>query len=84
MFKLYSLFDRKLLEYGQLLQARNDEAIKRNVLDGIKGSNSTVERYPEDFDVFCLGEFDAESGQIQAERARLVVNVATVLKPEGG
>ena len=42
--KLYALFDRKLREYGQLVQSNNDEAVKRNLRDGLTGTNSIVEK----------------------------------------
>lgn len=84
MLKIYSLLDRKLVEYGQLLLARNDDAIKRAVLDGVRGSGSQVEKYSEDFDVFQVGEFDAETGAVVGSRVRLVGNVRDILEVRDG
>ena len=77
---MYALFDRKLREYGQLVQSNNDEAVKRNLRDGLTGTNSIVEKHPSDFDLYCLGEFDTESGVITpASVPKLVVNVDSLI-----
>lgn len=81
MMQIYSLLDRKLKEYGQLVLARNDEGIRRSVVDGIRGSKSVVELHPEDFDVMHVGEFDVDAGVLTSTRVpRLVANVKDVLE----
>lgn len=76
---IYSLFDRKLKEYGPLVVSNNDAAVRRALIDGVPGSGSTIAKYPEDFDLMCLGLFDAETGKIVAEAPRLVDNVGSLL-----
>lgn len=61
---MYSVFDRKLQEYGNVVLARNDEHIRRNLIDGVKGSKSVMELHPEDFDLVCLGTFDELKGEV--------------------
>lgn len=79
---IYSLFDRKLKEYGPLVLANNDASICRAMCDGIPGSGSTIAKYPEDFDCFLLGVFDSDTGMISPERVpHLVDNVAAILPP---
>ena len=85
--RIYSLFDRKVKEYGQLVLSQNDEAVKRSMLEGLqRGNAGTVGQYPEDFDLMCLGVFDPERGRIVPEDIPfLVVNVAELIptsKPE--
>lgn len=78
---VYSLFDRKLKEYGSLVVVRNDETIRRSVVDGIRGSKSLIELHPEDFDVICVGSFDTESGVLHGEVVRrLVANVGEIME----
>jgi len=78
--KVYSLLDRKVREFGQLVLARNDEEIRRIVLDSVPGSNTVMSKHPEDFDVFCVGEFDENSGRLTVADAKLVVNVGQLLE----
>lgn len=80
---VYSLFDRKVKEYGNLVVASNDEAILRAAREGIAGSGSTAAKYPEDFDLMRVGSFDPESGLLGVETPRLVANVGELLRPGG-
>lgn len=59
--KVYSLFDQKVKEYGGLVLSPNDETVERALQEGIPG-NSTVGKYPEDYNLVCLGEFDPVKG----------------------
>lgn len=71
---LFSLFDRKLREYGQLVQANNAEAVKRALIDGVRGSNSLVEKYPADFDLMEVGHFDVDTGLLSGRDVPLLVD----------
>lgn len=75
--KIYSLFDRKVGEYGGLVLAANDDTIKRALRDGLP-PNSTEAKYPNDFDLVCLGEFDAVTGALKAAERQLVGSVADI------
>jgi len=79
---VYCLLDRKLLQFGQghLVVERNDEAIRRSVVDAVRGSSSLIEKHPEDFDLMCVGEFDQESGALVGALPRLVANVGDLLE----
>lgn len=80
MCNVYSLFDRKAREFGQLVTAANDEAMFRLLADTIRGSASVIERYPEDFDLFICGTFDTDGGVLAASGPSVFVeNVADIL-----
>lgn len=81
--EVYSLLDRKLKEFGQLVVAKNDELVRRSLLDGIRGSKSLMETHAADFDLFCVGSFDEETGILTHKPLRLVVNVADILEAYG-
>lgn len=75
--KIYSLFDRKVGEHGGLVLAPNDETVKRALRDGLP-ANSTEAKYPNDFDLVCVGEFDATTGMIKRTERVLVGSVADI------
>lgn len=80
--QVFSLFDRKLREYGGLVQANNGDACKRALIDGIRGSGSLVEKHPEDFDLMAIGFFDTDTGVFVGEKVPLLVdNVASLIAP---
>lgn len=77
---VYSLFDRKMAEYGPLVLGNNDEAVKRALREVVSGSAGvTMVKFPEDFDLYCLGEFDQVSGELDGEMPRLVFNVSSLI-----
>lgn len=67
MIRMYSLFDRKMREFGAVVLAPTDEACKRALVEGFRGArNSTMALYPEDFDLHCVGTFDELTGKVTA------------------
>lgn len=80
--RMYSLFDRKMREYGAIVLGSNDESIVRALREMLGSSASTMAKYPGDFDLMCLGVFDPETGVIGAEIPRLVVNVEDISNAE--
>lgn len=77
--QVYSLFDRKLREYGGLVLSQNDGTVKRALHEGVP-PNSTLGKYPEDYDLMLLGEFDPETGVLRAGQIMLVDNVRDILR----
>lgn len=77
---VYTLLDRKLKVFGQLVVIQNDEGIRRQILESVRGSQSLIERYPEDFDVYCVGTFDQDTGVLVASVPRLVESVGVILR----
>lgn len=86
MFKVYSVYDKKLQEFGQLAVSKNDESMRRAVLDGVKSSGSMIEKYPEDYDLYRVGEFHQDTGFLAglSTPAVLVCNVAELLGAVAG
>lgn len=62
---VYSLHDRQLRQFGQLMLERNDFGIQRGLADGIAShAESIMFKHPGDFDLFQVAEFDEESGVV--------------------
>lgn len=81
MLRIYCLLDTKLREFGQLVLERNEFVVQRALLDGIKAQpEAMLAKHPEDFQLYCVGEFDPENGVIKRMDApRLVANVADLV-----
>jgi len=78
---MFSIFDRKLREYGAPLVQRNEESMCRE-LRSMKGSLGMMDKYPEDFDLHVIGEYDAETGRVDVTDGRLLDNVRDILSQE--
>lgn len=75
MLEVYTLFDRRMREFGALVTAQNEDTARRMVGDGLR-QDSLVSRYPGDYDLYQLGVYDERTGLI--ERHASPVLVATV------
>jgi len=83
MPRVYSIYDKKMQEFGQLAVAKNDETFRRAVVENVKGSGSLIEKYPVDYQVFRVAEFDSSSGFISGYTpVVLVCEVAELLQAE--
>lgn len=62
--EMYSVYDRKLREYGQLMLSPNVGAMSRSIQVGVRGSGSLIEKYPGDFELHLLGKFNTSTGVV--------------------
>lgn len=61
--KLYVIKDMKGDFRTQIISAPNDEQVIR-LIPYFKQSDELIQRYPEDFALYCVGDFDFSSGDI--------------------
>lgn len=77
---VYSLFDRKVKLFGQLVLERNDFALQRGLVDSLRGSPDTLlAKHPEDFDLYRVGDFNDETGELTSSTRLLVCCVADLV-----
>lgn len=80
--RVYSLLDRKLREYGALLLEKNIESMRRSLYNGLSGSGSLQEKYPDDFDLYEVGSFETETGVlVPSVPPVLVLNLSELFLP---
>lgn len=77
---VYSAFDKKAKDHQGLTLAPNDEVAVRWFKEGVPGSGTPMEKYPEDFQLRCVGEFDTTAGDLIGEGSRLVVELEALLQ----
>jgi hypothetical protein len=65
--KIFVIRDIKVGEFNyQPIVVPNNVTLDRVIEAAVEDVNSNLGRYPEDFQVFQIGEFDTESGIINA------------------
>lgn len=65
MMKLVcSIFDRKARTFGAPMLFQNEEIAKRMAITLLRsgGQSSDLEKFPDDFDLYAIGEFDEDLG----------------------
>lgn len=69
--KLYSIYDVVSVEFSTPFMAKNDEAAKR-IFFGAFGTDFYME-HKNDFECYCIGKFDIETGEIVPVNKKLVM-----------
>lgn len=64
--KVFSVFDSKAQAYGVPFFAVNEGLAVRSFTDLVNDSRSTVNRYPDDFILYHVGQFDDSDGKLVA------------------
>lgn len=77
---LYSLKDTKLGKFCQPFTAPNDEIAKRMLNSTINAGGNNIAEYPEDFQLFKLGHYEEDTGELTTEN-EFIAN-ATEFKKE--
>nr|QJB19182.1 MAG: nonstructural protein [Microvirus sp.] len=69
---LYSIYDRGVQSFAAPVLASSETQIKRSLLDLFTADSnrpvlerSPLVRYPEDYDLYYLGLFDTEKGELR-------------------
>lgn len=64
MMRIYCLRDRKVGFLTPVL-AQNDDLAMRDVANALRrGTGTLIDTHPEDFSLYCVGEFDQDTGVI--------------------
>lgn len=62
--RMYCLRDRKVGFLAPVL-ALNDELAMRDVANALRrGTGTLIDTHPEDFSLYCIGEFDQDVGVV--------------------
>ena len=72
--QVYSIQDVKVSMYYPPMLLKNDAEARRMLTDVVADSQTPVSKYPEDFRLMRLGEFDDNSGLLLTETTQLIIN----------
>lgn len=63
---LYALHDLKTTYMAPMMAKTDDEAI-RSITHAYREGNTMLSKFPADFRLYCLGEYNVETGKITAD-----------------
>lgn len=79
--KLYSIFDKKTAVYQPPIFCHNQGHAQRHIIDVFTGKNYTVSKFPEDFTLYEVGEFNDVTGVLNAYiTPQHVCEISTLIK----
>lgn len=82
--KLYALKDLKMGNYGPVMMGMNDAHMSRSIVESLQGSQATPARFPEDYDLFQVAEYGADTDGSVLPEFRYVCNLSVIIPKNGG
>lgn len=76
IFKMYSVRDSKSNAFNPPFYAINEETGLRSFAQLVLDPAQTVSKFPEDFDLYHVGDYDDESGKISPQETPVHVQKA--------
>lgn len=77
--RLYCVFDKKAETYFAPYAVRNDAVADRRFGELLVAEDSVLSKHPEDYALYCVGEFDEYSGDVVPfEKGKVCVNEGMV------
>jgi len=77
---LYSIFDKKSLIFSPLFPAPTPGAAERAIADQVANPDTQLAKWPEDFALYRIAQFDDQNGAIIADLPDLVVEVSALVR----
>lgn len=60
--KMFAIYDSKAGTYSSPMPANTDGIALRNFEQIFRDETTSISQYPADFTLFCIGEYDEETG----------------------
>lgn len=77
--KMYSIYDRKTQVYHPPFIGQNDLSVKRDLAVRWSKKDNFIRMFPDDYQIWELGQFDDCSGEFKPDKARLVCNAQVIV-----
>lgn len=81
IFRVYSMRD-ELTGYIQPTFELSDNVAVRNFSFALNKKDSILYANPKHFDLYCIGEFDTDTGQLKSFEPELIVTGLSVIEKE--
>lgn len=65
ILKIYSIKDQKVETFNTPFYAKTHGEAERNFITLTNDSKSTVNTFPQDFDLYYLGQYDDQTGKFE-------------------
>jgi len=77
--QIFSLRDTKSAHYGKPIIAPHQAPLIREYDEAVNDDKSTLSKFPQDFDLYKIGDFDHISGKITPDENPIhIINLVTL------
>lgn len=70
----YTIKDAKSGTYGVPFFTQNDATAERSFKQAAMDENTTINKFPEDYALYCVGKFDDNSGEFEQQKPVFICN----------
>ena len=81
--KLYSIKDTISEKFGGIIIANNHNEATRNFSISCTDPNSMLNKRPQDYELWYIGEYSVETAEIKQEERYIIANATEFAKPIG-
>lgn len=81
--KIFTIYDSKVEAYMNPIFCRSKGEAIRSLTDAVNDEKTQINKYPEDFTLFEIGEFDPVNGTITVLDAKKSLGLALEYKRQG-
>ena len=64
---IYTIKDNKAGLFGPVFLLKNNFVALRTLADEMNKQDSVIGKHPEDYALYCVGEFDEDTGEINGK-----------------
>lgn len=79
---IYSLYDKKSKLYGNTFTSVNDGTAIREMQQAVTSEGSVIQKYPSDYALYKVSEWDDESGMVQNADRQQVIELDQLIAKE--
>jgi hypothetical protein len=80
ILKMYSVYDKKALLFGQPNFMLNDQLALRSFSDGVRDTTNAIGKHPDDYALYELGSYNEVNGSIETVTPPLLIAEAIQFK----
>lgn len=81
---VYCVYDKKTASYGSLVIASHVGEVTRSIERAIQDPESALSKWPGEFQVVKIGQYDQADGRLLPSPVEVVFEVAALVRPQGG
>lgn len=76
--KIYTIYDKKTQSFSETIFTAVNEAIAVRIMSLTLSRDEMMFKYAEDFDLYCVGQFAQDSGEITSNKPEFIINLISV------
>lgn len=80
IIKYFAIRDLKSAAYMQLFPSQSFGTAERDFANTVNNQDSMISKYPEDFELFYVGDFNDETGDFNTSSPQHVASAVNLLK----